>query len=277
MNFLGVMQGRLLPKYKNRYQSHPVGYWQDEFIIAKEFGLNLIEFIVDYEDVEKNPLLSNEGIEEISSLSKKNEVMVRTLCADFFMEAPLHSEDLYQRQKSKDILKRLSLSCKHLGITEIVIPCVDHSSFQNKNQISIFKDVLNDVIGDSPVEVNFSLETDLGPKDFADLVDYFDNSRVGVNYDIGNSASLGFNCSEEIEAYGHYINDVHIKDRRYKSDSVFLGDGDADFHMVFEKLSKIGYKGPFIMQAYRDMEGKNVFKSQLDWILPILQTYFVLA
>ena len=94
---------------------------------------------------------------------------------------------------------------------------------------------------------------------------------------IGNSASLGFNCSEEIEAYGHYINDVHIKDRRYKSDSVFLGDGDADFHMVFEKLSKIGYKGPFIMQAYRDMEGKNVFKSQLDWILPILQTYFVLA
>jgi hypothetical protein len=31
------------------------------------------------------------------------------------------------------------------------------------------------------------------------------------------------------------------------------------------------------MQAFRDMEGKNVFKSQLDWILPILQTYFVLA
>ena len=29
------MQGRLLPKYKGRYQSHPLGYRQEEFTIAK--------------------------------------------------------------------------------------------------------------------------------------------------------------------------------------------------------------------------------------------------
>ena len=52
---IGVMQGRLLPKYKGRYQAHPVGYWQDEFSIANKVGLNCIEFILDYEDASNNP------------------------------------------------------------------------------------------------------------------------------------------------------------------------------------------------------------------------------
>ena len=27
---IGIMQGRLLPKYKKKYQAHPVGYWENE-------------------------------------------------------------------------------------------------------------------------------------------------------------------------------------------------------------------------------------------------------
>ena len=30
----GLMQGRLLPRYKNRYQAFPVGYWEAEFYMA---------------------------------------------------------------------------------------------------------------------------------------------------------------------------------------------------------------------------------------------------
>jgi hypothetical protein len=46
-NLIDIMQGRLLPKYQKRYQVHPVRYWQKEFSIAKEIGLNYIEFIFD--------------------------------------------------------------------------------------------------------------------------------------------------------------------------------------------------------------------------------------
>ena len=35
---IGIMQGRLLPWYKNNYQSHPVNYWESEFYIAKDLG-----------------------------------------------------------------------------------------------------------------------------------------------------------------------------------------------------------------------------------------------
>ena len=41
------MQGRLVPKYQGRYQAFPISYWQDEFTIAQECGIDLIEFILD--------------------------------------------------------------------------------------------------------------------------------------------------------------------------------------------------------------------------------------
>ena len=64
-NNFGVMQGRLLPKYQGRYQAHPIGYWQNEFFQAKELGLDCIEFILDFNDADKNPLLTKNGPSEI--------------------------------------------------------------------------------------------------------------------------------------------------------------------------------------------------------------------
>ena len=61
------MQGRLLPKYKGRYQAFPKDTWQEEFKIASDFGLDCIEFIFDYEDYEKNPLIKNPKL--ISAIS----------------------------------------------------------------------------------------------------------------------------------------------------------------------------------------------------------------
>ena len=104
---IGVMQGRLLPKYKGRYQAHPIGYWKDEFIIAKEIGLDSIEFILDYNDYMKNPLMSRNGIKEILKIIEQSGVKVRSICADFFMEAPLHSDDAEVRDKSIEVLNKL--------------------------------------------------------------------------------------------------------------------------------------------------------------------------
>ena len=96
---IGVMQ-RLLPKY--RRMSHPIGYWKDEFIIAKEIGLDSIEFILDYNDYMKNPLMSRNGI-KILKIIEQSGVKVRSICADFFMEAPLHSDDAKVRDKSIEV------------------------------------------------------------------------------------------------------------------------------------------------------------------------------
>ena len=83
------MQGRLLPKYKGRYQAHPVGYWSEEFAIAQDIGLDCIEFILDYNDAEQNPLIRPGGIDEIRQAVDSTGVQVKTVCADYFMEAPV--------------------------------------------------------------------------------------------------------------------------------------------------------------------------------------------
>lgn len=269
---LGVMQGRLLPKYLGRYQAHPVGYWQDEFPVAAKLGLDLIEFILDYNDYEKNPLTSDLGVEQLARVINDTGVRVKTVCADYFMEAPFHSEDTSQAKKSLQVLSELIARGKSLGLTDIVIPCVDQSSLRGAPACDRFVTALRSVIPEAEAAgINLALETDLPPGSFVELLERCSSPRVTVNYDIGNSASLGYLPREELAAYGHAISDIHIKDRKLGAGSVVLGNGNADFDEFFRAWGKIGKKVPFIMQAFRDDEGLEVFKRQLSWVRPRLE------
>ncbi len=264
---IGVMQGRLLPKYHGRYQAHPVGYWQQEFEVASNIGLDCIEFILDFNDAEENPLLKDGGISEIREIENRTGVSVNTVCADYFMEAPLHSEDLLISKNSQSVLIRLLNNAAKLDITDLVIPCVDQSSLGAKDSVDRFVEKITAVLPIAEEKnINLSLETDLPPKSFLELLNRLESNRVTVNYDIGNSAALGYNPIEELDAYGGKITDIHIKDRVSGGGPVVLGQGNANFDLFFDKLKEFDYNGPFIMQAYRDDEGVEIFTKQLSWI-----------
>lgn len=271
---IGVMQGRLLPKFAGRYQAHPLGRWQDEFPIASDLGLNLIEFILDHDDFELNPLMSSDGCSQISELSQKTEVLVKTICADYFMEAPLHSSNKSLASESRKVLENLIYNATKIGVTDIVLPLVDKSSVSEpdlqKKFVSVFKPIINTL---DDANINVCLETDLPPIEFAELIRNLDSSKITVNYDIGNSASLGYNPAEEFSLYGRRISDVHVKDRTLGGSSVLLGEGDADFDAVLKGLQQINYNGPLILQAYRDESGIEIFMKQLDWLRTLLQSF----
>jgi sugar phosphate isomerase/epimerase len=265
-NPIGVMQGRLLPKYRGRYQAHPVGYWQEEFSKAAELHLDCIEFILDFNDAEHNPLLRDDGPDEILLVSEKTGVKVQTVCADYFMEAPLHHVDKQVVFQSQKVLQRLLINGSKWGLTDIVIPCVDQSSLNDDKAMARFVEGLKPLVDDAELSgINLSLETDLAPQPFAELLRLFGSSRVTVNYDTGNSAALGFDPAEELSCYGEKITDIHIKDRKLGGGSVLLGTGDVQFNKFFEALRPLHYTGPFIMQAYRDDEGIVLFRQQLAW------------
>lgn len=273
-NQIGVMQGRLLPKYKGCYQAHPVGYWQREFHLAAGLGLDLIEFILDYNDIDRNPLMSESGVDEILNHAEKTGVAVKSVCADYFMQAPFHSSSDLIIEQNQKVLKNLILNGEKLGITDIVIPCVDQSTFRNNKDIKMFiKNVSPAIELAEKLCVNLALETDLAPEPFTELLKSFDSSRITVNYDTGNSASLGYDPEEEIAAYGNRISEIHIKDRLKGGGSVVLGTGAVDFERFFSVLTRTDYPGPFIMQAYRDDEGAKIFKKQMDWIMPKLELW----
>jgi L-ribulose-5-phosphate 3-epimerase UlaE len=270
-NSIGVMQGRLLPKYNQRYQAHPVNYWQKEFYLAKKIGLDSIEFILDYNDHEINPLLTNNGLNEINKLVLQTGVSVESICADYFMTNPLFLSDSLNLSKNQNILKRLVNNSSQIGVKNIVIPCVDSSSLDSKRKLESFVDAVNPLIEFcEEKQVNLSLETDLSPNSFVKLISKFNSNRITVNYDIGNSASIGFKVDEELDAYGDKISDVHIKDRLKGGGSVVLGEGNSDFELFFSLFKNFNYEGPFIMQAYRDDQGVEIFKKQLEWVSPFL-------
>jgi L-ribulose-5-phosphate 3-epimerase len=273
-NLIGIMQGRLLSKYQGRYQAHPVGYWQEEFSKAAEMDLDCIEFILDLNNAERNPLLRDDGPDEILLLSEKTGVNVSTVCADYFMEAPLHHSDEQIAAQSHRVLQRVLSSGKKLGLTDIVIPCVDQSRLIDNAAIERFILKLRPLVEAAEMSgINLSLETDLAPQPFAELLERFDSPRVTVNYDTGNSAALGYDPAEELACYGKKITDIHIKDRKLGGGSVLLGRGDAQFEKFFEALRPLHYTGPFIMQAYRDDEGLAIFKQQLAWVREQLAEY----
>jgi len=271
LNLLGVMQGRLLPKFNANYQAHPYGYWEDEFPLAHENGLELIEFILDFDKAYENPLINSKKIDYLANIISNSKVKVKTVCADYFMIKPFHRGSLNDINESLSVLEKIINNGNVIGLTDIVIPCVDNSSISTLSETDTFiKNIskLFKLLDTS--KINLSLETDLNPDDFYKLLTKIDFDRVKVNYDIGNSASLGFNPIEEFEAYGHLISDVHIKDRAFQGGSVILGSGASNFEVVFAELSKKNYKGPFIMQAYRDDQGIEVFKEQLRWFKSFL-------
>ena len=274
-NPVGVMQGRLLSKYQGRYQAHPVGYWQEEFPKAAELGLDCIEFILDFDGADQNPLIRLDGPEEILCIVAETGVKVQTVCADIFMEAPLHHPDGQIAAYSKNVLERLLENADTLGVTDIVIPCVDKSSMPGEAAQDLLVQRLQPLVNRAEkFNINLAFETDLAPQPFAELLEKFGSRRVTVNYDTGNSAALGFDPVEELSCYGDRISDIHIKDRVLNGGSVELGSGDTQFKRFFEALDALNYTGPFVMQAYRDEEGMAIFQKQLDWFHSRLSRWF---
>jgi hexulose-6-phosphate isomerase len=106
--------------------------------------------------------------------------------------------------------------------------------------------------------IEIHLETSLGPAEFAKLLNCVPHPKLRVNYDSGNSASLGYSPTNEFAAYGDRIGSVHIKDRVLNGGTVPLGTGSADFPALFSCLERIEYRGDFTLQVARGTPGDEV-------------------
>ena len=157
---------------------------------------------------------------------------------------------------------------KMLGIQLIEIPLVDNSSLKTEVEALEFRDFLLRIIQETAEEIKFGLETDLPPHEFKQYIDGFKNSRVGANYDSGNSSGLGYDPYEEITVLRNRIFNIHIKDRVYQGTTVQLGTGSAEFDKFFKALKEINYRGNFILQAARGEEGKEFenIRNQIEFL-----------
>jgi L-ribulose-5-phosphate 3-epimerase len=258
---IGIMQGRLVPPTGGRIQCFPRDRWEEEFPLAAKAGLDCIELTYDTCGADAHPLATDSAMARMKALSAQSGVEVRSLCADYFMEEPLvraTPADLEGRLAALDWLMQ---RCQLAGLNRLVLPFVDASRIETDTEFDAVCSVLERALGMAEsTAVEIHLETSLRPDRFAELLARLPHPMLKVNYDSGNSASLGYPPAEEFASYGARVGSVHIKDRMLGGSTVPLGTGNADFGALSRCLEEVCYAGDFILQVARGATGR-----ELEW------------
>jgi hexulose-6-phosphate isomerase len=255
------MEGRLVPPEDGRFQCFPRLQWESEFTHAANVPFDYIEWVYDLYGYDINPLgnLAGTGMERLKNLTESTGVGIRSVCADYFMDKPLircNEQELDERLQE---LGRILRNARIVGVNRVVIPFVDASAIRSNEDSVAVQDALKAAMPlAEETGIEMHLETSLGPAEFARLLDRMPHPKLKVNYDSGNSASLGYSPADEFAAYGDRIGSVHIKDRVLNGGTVPLGTGNADFAALFRCLEKIEYPGDFTLQVARGTPGDEV-------------------
>lgn len=256
---IGFMQGRLSEKVDGKIQAFPWRDWEKEFSIANTIGLHLMEWTLDQERLYENPLMNEAGRSKIRELCSLFDISIASLTGDCFMQAPfwkVRGEEFDSLRH--DFLQIVDASAA-VGIEMLVVPLVDNGRLENFEQEDFLVQFLLDqeaFLSQRKIKVLF--ESDYHPSELRRFISRLSSDQFGINYDIGNSAALGFDPVEEFTQFGNRIQNVHIKDRVLNGTTVVLGEGNANFKKVFQLLKEFSYAGKYIMQTARDENGDHV-------------------
>ncbi len=259
MNQIGFMQGRLSPIEKGKIQAFPWEHWRDEFPIAQSHGFYWMEWTLEQERLGENPLMTSGGRQEIRQLGDRHGIQIRSLTGDCFMQAPFWKQEGAKRTALLNDAIAVLEAAAELGIEYVVVPLVDNGRLENEQQQENLRVGLETLSSDLKKDnIKIAFESDFPPTQLVNFLNGLDETLLGINYDIGNSAALGYDPSEEISAYGSRILNVHVKDRILGGTTVPLGQGHADLPRVFQLLKEAGYQGQYILQTARATDGDHL-------------------
>jgi hexulose-6-phosphate isomerase len=255
---IGFMQGRLSPLVGGRIQAFPWLHWRAEFPVAQSLGLGLMEWTMDHDRFRENPLMTESGRREITELARQHGVLPVSLTGDIFMQAPFwHSRGAERAARLAELDEVLD-ACAAARIEIVVVPLVDAGAMQDSGH----EQLVVDAFGSRAERMRrdglvVAFECDYGPQELARFIGRLPADCFGINYDIGNSAALGYDCGEEVSAYGSRIRNVHVKDRLLGGTTVPLGSGNADLPRALALLRESGFAGRFILQTARAVDGDH--------------------
>lgn len=259
LNRIGLMQGRLSKPMNGLIQSFPLKTWNKEFSLARKLSIKFIEWTLDYKNLHQNPLMKKSGRKKIMKLCNRYNIKIKSITGDCFMQRPFWKENYIKiREKLLNDLNKILVCASKLKIKNIIIPLVDNGSIKNlQEEKLLIKELRRFSTFLKKKKMTILFETDFLPKKNLSFIEKFEKKNFGINYDIGNSASLNFKPKEEFKTFGKYIKNVHVKDRLKYGKTVPLGKGNANFKLISNLLKKNNFKGNLILQAARGKTGKE--------------------
>ena len=122
------MQGRLVKsEKKNSIQYFPEKNWIKELKIAHKIGFNIMEWTINAENLDKNPLY-NGNLKRLLKATDKYKIKIPSITLDYFMQEPFFKKKKF-KNKFKIItnLKRIIINGNKIGIKYFIFPLVDSS------------------------------------------------------------------------------------------------------------------------------------------------------
>lgn len=118
---IGFMQGRFVnSEKKNLLQYFPARNWKKEIILSKLNGFEIMEWTINYENINLNHLYNKKKNSDLLNFLKKNSIKIPSVTCDFFMQKPF-----FKIHKSNSVLKDLKTVIKlskKIGIKYIILP-----------------------------------------------------------------------------------------------------------------------------------------------------------
>lgn len=248
------MQGRFLPLVHGRIQCFPGKEWSRELMYARNLELDLIEWTIDVQTMHSNPMLDSNQHDFIIDQLLNYGIGLESVTCDFFMERPPW-ESVVNYELNQEFLSRINSFSKKAGNLKLVVPMVDNGSPPNTEILfEVIFPLLEKFKGE---HMTILFESDYEPRSLSRLLTSLPGTPFGVNLDIGNSASLGWEATSEVTCLNGLIENVHVKDRIKGGESVRLGEGNADFLTYLRALRSINYQGNFILQTARSQNDKH--------------------
>ena len=225
-SMIGFMQGRLCNPIDGCIQAFPWQDWKLEFPLAESIAISAMEWTLDYDQLYDNPLMTEEGQREINTLSSLHKIKIPSLTADCFMQSPFWKSGPNQELNLQNDFLAVCDACSSVGIELIVVPLVDNGRLENYQQEDkLIEFLLSHQSFFLQRNLIILFESDFNPLELNRFISRLPSRGFGINYDIGNSASLGFDPRDEFIAYGSRIVNVHVKDRIRGGSTVPLGTG----------------------------------------------------
>jgi hexulose-6-phosphate isomerase len=199
------------------------------------------------------------GQAEIRALSSEHGVRIGSLTGDIFMQMPFWRVTGATRAERLAKFEAVTEACAQISIRFIVVPLVDNGAMTSQaEEDAVVEEFISRADWLRARNLAVVFESDYPAARLAAFIARLPEGVFGVNYDIGNSASLGYDSAEEIAAYFPRILNVHIKDRVLGGTTVPLGTGNADLPRVLGDLAGRGYDGSYILQTARAADGDHV-------------------
>ena len=245
----GVMEGFRMHHSQMEYGLRHEGDQTRLFPKAKELGFHGVELGIGL-DYREDPLWTGDGYirQAIKEEARLTGVEAASICLHLlnYDENSPASINAEHRETGREIIQNAVEACADIGASVILVPFFGTATLKTQEQTRL---LIDEIIELSPTAedrgVCLALETSMEAPELVQVVESIGSECVQVYFDIGNTASMGYDVVQEITTLGELIVQVHVKDHP----SRILGEGEIDFGGVIAALEKTGFDGYLVLET----------------------------